>query len=120
MNRAKRHHGIFLAETVVSMALVGILVAILSVSVHQQIVNSQRLNESRSALSLAEQTLTALQTGTQPPKVPPRASVTIQHLQAPTPPAGRLWADVRVQLNGREEQVIGLIRAGDSAKGEAR
>ncbi len=120
MNKAPRHRAFLLAEVIVAIALVGIVVTLLSVSLHQKTVNSQRLEDSRRATSLAEQTLTALQTGATRPEAPHGAMVVVKQLDTPTSVGRLAWAEVQVQLNGREARIIGVVRAGALQKGGAK
>ena len=108
-----------MTDAVMALAIVLILLMVLTVSVDRQRRGSGRLADSRAAIRLAEETLTALQTGATPPAAPQGMNVTVR----PTPPqpgvqapAGSAWVDVRVTYgNGRSSTLSGLVRAADAA-----
>ena len=122
--RRVRTHAYIAADAVMAVAIVGILLTVLTVAVSRQRRGSERLADSRAAIRLAEETITALQTGAAPPAAPPGMTVQIRPIQPPAattrpalqPPAGAIWADVEVTFNGRSATLAGVVRA-DAAKG---
>ena len=109
-----------MTDAIMALAIVVILLGVLTVAVSRQRRGSERLADSRAASRLAEETITAMQTGAPPPaspegmKVQVRAAATPPSLEVPT---GSTWVDVQVTYgNGRASSLSGLVRA-DAAKG---
>ena len=113
--------GYVLADAVMALGIVLILLAVLTAAVSRQRRGSERLAESRAAIRLAEETITALQTGAAPPAAPEGMSVRVRPLEVKPgglqTPSGCTWVDVQVTYtNGRASNLSGLVRA-DAAKG---
>ncbi len=102
-----------------ALAIVLFLLSLLSIAVARQRRGSERLADSRAAIRLAEETITAMQTGGSPP---PARGMKVQVRSIPTPPhftapSGSMWVDVQVTYgNGRSSNLSGMVR-GDAAKG---
>jgi type II secretory pathway pseudopilin PulG len=118
--RSRTRNGYIAADAVIALGIVLILLTVLSVSVGRQRRGSERLADSRAAIRLAEETITALQTGATPPAAPQGMTVAVRPAQAQgdlQPPAGSTWVDVVVSYNnGRSSSLSGLVRA-EAAKG---
>jgi type II secretory pathway pseudopilin PulG len=103
-----------------ALAIVLILLMVLTVAVSRQRRGSERLADSRAAIRLAEETITAMQTGAAMPAAPEGMSVQIRPTAAKHDmqlPGGATWVDVQVTYgNGRSSSLSGLVRA-DAAKG---
>jgi hypothetical protein len=95
---------------------------VLTVAVSRQRRGSERLADSRAAIRLTEETITALQSGAAPPAAPDGMTVTIRPTTAQhglRVPRGCTWVDVHVTYNGRASTLSGLVRA-DAAKGATK
>jgi type II secretory pathway pseudopilin PulG len=120
---SRRHHrkrnGYVAADAVIALAIVLILLGVLGTSVARQRRGGERLADSRAAIRLAEETITAMQTGAAPPAAREGMTVQLRTAQPPQdlpPPSGSTWVDVVVSYNGRSSSLSGLVRA-DAAKG---
>ena len=120
MRRVPRHgrSGWVMTDAVMALAIVLILLSVLSVAVSRQHRGSQRLADSRAAIRLAEDTITAMQHGTPPPATPDEMKVSVR-ATATQPgvvvPKGCAWVDVEVTYGiGRTTRLSGLVR-GDAA-----
>ena len=108
-----------MADAVMALAIVLVLLGVLSVAVARQRRGSEHLADSRAALRLAEETITAMQTGAAIPATPEGMKVAVH--TTPTPPgleipSGSTWVDVQVAYgNGRLSSLSGLVRA-DAAR----
>ncbi len=112
MPRAVRHRGGWFAiDTMIAIGIVAILIVTLTVAVSRQRRGSDRLAQSRAAMRLAEQTITALQTGQ---NVPALAGWTIkvQKLNTPTDSPAVVWTTVIVTDGKSLAELIGVVRAG--------
>jgi type II secretory pathway pseudopilin PulG len=118
-----RSGGYVLVDAIMALAIVLILLGVLTVAVSRQRRGSERLADSRAAIRLAEETITAMQTGGTPPTAPQGTKIELH--ATPTPaglevPSGSTWVDVRVTYgNGRSSSLSGLVRA-DAAKGAVK
>jgi type II secretory pathway pseudopilin PulG len=129
MRQPKRHlrnrgsSGYVAADAVIALAILLLLLTVLSVSVSRQRHGSERLADSRAAIRLAEETITAMQSGAAPPAAAQGMTVAVRPTQAQhdlQPPAGLAWVDVVVSYNhGRSSSLSGLVRA-DAAKGAVK
>ena len=123
MRRGRRHYlrsGYILTDAIVALAIVLILLTLLTVAVSRQRRGSERLADSHAAIRLAEDTITAMQTGAALPVAPDGMQVTVQAMPAQHElqvPSGCTWVEVLVTYgNGRSSSLSGLVRA-DAAKG---
>jgi len=107
-----RRAGWFLADTIVAIIIVGVLAAVLVLSVRRQQKAADQLADSREATRLAERTLIAMQTGAKPPPSPAGMSVKVRSIDSTASPArGCAWAVVTVtRPNGRASELTGLVR----------
>lgn len=116
--RRKVRTGYIAADAITALVIVGILLTVLTVAVSRQRRGSERLADFRAAVRLAEETITALQTGAARPQPPQGVTVQVRPLATPPAlqaPAGSTWVDVNVTFNGRSSSLAGLVRA-DAAK----
>lgn len=115
-----RNAGYIAADAIIALAIVLLLLSLLSVSVARQRRGSERLADSRAAIRLAEETVTALQTGATPPPPPQGITVQVKPTEAKPQleaPAGSTWVEVVVSYGtGRSSSLCGIVRA-DAAKG---
>jgi type II secretory pathway pseudopilin PulG len=120
LRRRQHRKGYIATDAIIALAIVLMLLAVLSVSASRQRRGSERLADSRAAIRLAEETITALQTGATPPRAPQGMTVQVRATPAQQPPLetpnGSTWVDVLVSYNGRSSSLSGLVRA-DAAKG---
>jgi type II secretory pathway pseudopilin PulG len=109
----QRHHrrGIFIAETITAIGLIALIGVLLAVAVGRHHRGSDRLAESRAAVNLAEDALTALQAGQAIGQSAPGISVKVEKLDTPASVPGMVWATVQTQVNGRGATITGLVRA---------
>jgi type II secretory pathway pseudopilin PulG len=110
--------GYVAADAIMALAIVAILLTVLAVAVARQRRGSERLADSRAAVRLAEETITAMQTGATLPQAPDGMTVHVRPLQTEhglRVPGGCAWVDVQVSYNGRSSSLSGLVRA-DAAK----
>ena len=116
----RRHHGFLTAEAIVALALVAFVLVLLATGVGRQSKASNRLSDSRMATALAEQTLTALQTGGAVPLTSEGKSVRIKRLDTPSEVKGLAWATVEARVNGRSASLSGLVRDEALPGGQSR
>ena len=100
--------GWFAADTMIGLFVVLVLIATLGTAVARQQRASTRLAEARASLRLAEQVLTALQTGDAPPAVPAGTTMTITPLDTPAGEKLR-WVRVDVVRGGRSQMLVGVV-----------
>jgi len=121
--RRQPRNGYIATDAIIALAIVLMLLAVLSVAASRQRRGSERLADSRAAIRVAEETITALQTGATPPAAPQGMTVQVRATPPAQPaqlaleaPSGSKWVDVLVSYNGRSSTLSGLVRA-DAAKG---
>ena len=105
-----------------ALAIVLILLGVLTAAMTRQHRGADRLAQSRAAVRLAEDTLTAMQSGTERPAAPDGMTITVRPTEvqpALAAPAGNAWIDVTVSYNGRSTALSGIVRA-DAAKEAAK
>jgi type II secretory pathway pseudopilin PulG len=109
--RQRRRRGFLLIDAVVAMGIILLLTLVLTVAVTRQQRTTAKLADTRDAVRLAEQTLTALQAG-EPAPAPPEGSVIDILPAGPVKEAaGLAWVTVRVTHHGRSATLVGLARA---------
>jgi type II secretory pathway pseudopilin PulG len=117
-----RRRGWVAADAITALAIVLILLGVLTTAVTRQQRGANRLAETRAAVRLAEDTLTAMQSGAKPPATPDGMKVTVRPAEAKSelaaPPAF-VWVDITITHRGRDTTLSGLARA-DAINGEAR
>ena len=115
----RRPRGGYIAtDAIMALAIVLIMLGVLTTAVTRQRRGADRLAESRAAVRLAEDTLTAMQSGAARPDAPEGTTVTVRPTEvqpALAAPAGNAWVDVTVSHNGRSTMLSGIVRA-DAAK----
>ena len=116
MRNSRTRRGILTAEAIVAIALVAFLLVLLAGAVGRQRQASDRLANSRDAVNLAEQTLTAMQSGQDAPKASGDLKVVVTPAEGKAS-EGMKWVKVEVRINGRSASVIGLVRANAQAGG---
>ena len=118
--RRQDRYGYIATDAIIALAVVLMLLAVLTIAASRQRRGSDRLADSRAAIRLAEETITALQTGATPPTAPGGMAVQVRATPPAQPaleaPPGSTWVDVLVSYNGRSSTLSGLVRA-DAAKG---
>ena len=110
MTAPGRRYGFLMAEVIVGIGLMALVMTLLAVGAARHFRASQRLSDSRAAALLAEQTLTALQSGGVMP-ADNKAKVVVKRLDVSSNARGLIWATVDAQVNGRTASLTGLIRA---------
>jgi type II secretory pathway pseudopilin PulG len=111
MKHRRRYAGFFMTEVIVALAIVTFVLALFTVAISRQAKGSQRLNDSRTATLLAEQTIAALQSGSSIPTAPANATVKVTPLETPSAAKGQKWASVDVKVNGRSASLVGMVPA---------
>ena len=106
--RRRVRRAFFAADTIIGIGVVAVLLATLSAAMLRQQRASDRLAESRQAVRLAEQTLTALQTSQPRPAPPANVTVTVTPLDAPTAAPGCIWVRVTVARGARTQTLAGM------------
>jgi len=109
--RRRRPGGFFLVDALVAMAIILLLTLVLTVAVTRQQRTTAKLADSRDAVRLAEQTLTALQAGDPAPAPPEGSLVEIRPAGAVKDVAGLAWVSVHVTHRGRSATLVGIARA---------
>jgi len=100
-----RRRGWVFIETVAAMALLAVLAGIFAVGINRQQMALLHLQQSRSAMRLAESALNR-RTFTD-------SGISARRLTtAATPPAGFAWIKVTAKLDGRTAELIGLVPTG--------
>ncbi len=120
MSIRRRHTGFFMTEVIIAIAIVSFVMVLFSIAIGRQFKGSQRLNDSRAATLLAEQTMVALQSGTEAPSVPEKGQLKVTALDTASTVKGLKWATVDVQINGRSASLTGMIPAAAKQKGGAK
>ena len=111
-SRTSRPVGILAMEAVIGLMIVAMLAGLFAVALTQHRKAAQRLTDTRYATRLAEQTLTAMQTGQPLPQPPDGVKLECARLPEPGDlPAGCAWAGVRVISGDRSVQLVGIVRA---------
>ena len=110
--------GWVMTDAVTALAIVLILLSVLAVAISRQQRGSQRLADTRAAVRLAEDTITAMQHGATRPTPPEGTKVTVRPAATqPGMPApnGCAWVDVEVTYaTGRTTRLSGLVRRADA------
>jgi type II secretory pathway pseudopilin PulG len=122
MRRRGRPGGYIATDAIMALAIVLIMLSVLTTAVSRQRRGADRLAETRAAVRLAEDTLTAMQTGAARPDVPEETTVSVKPTDvqpALAAPAGNAWVDVIVSHKGRSTTLSGIVRA-DAAKEAAK
>jgi type II secretory pathway pseudopilin PulG len=121
--RQQLRNGYIATDAIIALAIVLMLLAVLSIAASRQRRGSERLADSRAAIRVAEETISALQTGATPPAAPKGMTVQVRATSPAQPaqpaleaPSGSTWVEVLVSYNGRSSTLSGLVRA-DAAKG---
>jgi len=95
----------------VAMAIILLLTLVLTVAVTRQQRTTAKLADTRDAVRLAEQTLTALQAGEAAP-APPEGSVVEIHPAGAVKDTGNLaWVSIQVTHRGRSATLVGVAPA---------
>ena len=111
MRRRRRFRaGWFFPDTIMAIAIVAILLVVLTAAVTRQRKASDRLADSRDAMRIAEQTVTALQTGQSVP-TPPGVTLRVQKLDTASDVSRCVWVTVTVTKGTSSRELIGLVRA---------
>jgi hypothetical protein len=110
-----QHRGFFTAEAIIGLALLAMIMILLAVALGREQKVMNRLADSRAALRLAEETLTALQSKT----AAPQAGVRVMKLDAPCDAPGCSWAKVQATVNGRSATLIGVVPSASLPPGGA-
>jgi hypothetical protein len=101
-----------LADILVGFAVVLILAAALAVSLKRRQAVVDHLADSRAATRVAEQTLTALQSGQAAPMGDAETKIEIRPAGAAAADvAGLRWVTVEITRNGRKASLTGLAKA---------
>jgi len=109
--RPVRRRGFFLIDAIVAMGIILLLTLVLTVAVTRQQRTTAKLADTRDAVRLAEQTLTAIQAG-EPAPAPPEGSVIDILPAGPVKEAaGLAWVSVHVTHRGRSATLVGVARA---------
>ena len=115
--RSRQRGGWFMIDTITALIIVAILLATLAAATARHRRTSDRLAQSRDAVRLAEQTLTALQTGQPAPAAPAGVIIRVRKLDTPTNSPAVVWAEVTVMRGSQSNELIGMARAGAIAGG---
>ena len=108
--RARQRRGFFTADFMIGLGLTMIVGTLLVVAVNRQSRGTDRLAQTRAAVSLADRTITALQTGDAVPQAGEGEKIEVQKLDTPSGVKGMAWAAVKTQVNGRSATLTGLVR----------
>ena len=112
-----------MTDAVTALAIVLILLSVLAVAISRQQRGSQRLADTRAAVRLAEDTITAMQHGATRP-TPPEGTKIIVRPGTAQPgilaPNGCTWVEVEVTYaTGRTTRLSGLVRKRDAVTAAA-
>ena len=97
-------------DVTIGLIIIALVGVILAMAVGRQQRGLQRLAESREATRLAESVLAQLQTGGPMPPAEARQAVSVQ-VSGEQAPAGKVWAEVSVDVNGRRASLWGPVPA---------
>ena len=107
----RRLRAFFLIDALVAMAIILLLTLVLTVAVTRQQRTTAKLADTRDAVRLAEETLTALQAGDPAPAPPEGSVVEIRPVGAVKDAAGLAWVSVHVTHRGRSTTLVGAAPA---------
>src|SRR5271154_5824471 len=102
-----RRRGWVLFDVISAMILMSLMAGILAVGAHRQQVTLQYLVDSRSATRVAENVLTAMQSGQTVSA--DDANFSVRELSQPADIAGMSWVEVRATVSHRSASLIGLV-----------
>jgi type II secretory pathway pseudopilin PulG len=108
--RRRNRGGWFITDAIVAMGIILILIAALATAATRDRRGGDRLADSREAIRLAEQTLTALQAGAAPPTPLEGATIEITPLHSVETIPGFAWVRVQVTNHSRIGSLTGLAR----------
>ena len=107
-----RRRGFMVIETITGLILIIALAATLTAALVRQHTAAQKLSDSRAAMRLAEETITALQLGRPPPAREEGVVIEIAPLAPAQGSPDHAWVRVRVTLRtGRSVSLTALVRA---------
>jgi hypothetical protein len=112
-----RHRAFFTADLIIALGLTITVGTLLVVAANRQNRGSDRLAETRAAVSLAEQTITALQTGEPIPHAGEGQKIQVQKLDTASGVKGMVWATVTTQVNGRSASLTAMVREAAAGSG---
>ena len=109
--RRRPQRGFMLVETIGGLIIIIALTATLATALIRQHNAARKLSDTRAAMRLAEETMTALQLGQPPPTQEEGVVIEIAPLGAAEGSPNHAWARVHVTMrNGRGASLIGLVR----------
>ena len=100
-----------LADIIIALAVVTILAGALAVSLSRRQTVSDHMADSREAIRIAEQTLTALQSGQSAPISDEHTKIEVKPAAGAGDVAALHWVTVEVTRNGRKASLTGLSKA---------
>jgi type II secretory pathway pseudopilin PulG len=104
-----------LVDVIMAIGVVLILAGALAVSLTRRQAVSNHLADSRAATRVAEQVLTALQSGEPLPAGDAETKIAVKPVAGAADVAGLRWVSVAVTRGGRAASLVGLARAGAGA-----
>jgi hypothetical protein len=118
-SRFGQRRAFFAADLIIALGLTVTVGTLLVVAVSRHNRGADRLAETREAVSLAENTMIALQTGQPIPHAAQGQKIQVQKLDTPSGVEGMAWATVKTVVNGRSATLTGLVRASATSTGGA-
>src|SRR2546430_6567698 len=99
--------GFLIAEAIAALALLALVMVMFAIAMGRQQKVLNRGADSRAALRLAEQLLTAMQTSATPPAADAGNTIRITKLATPADSPTFAWVNVQITVNGRSAELIG-------------
>ena len=104
-----------LADIIVGLGVVAILATALAISLSRRQAVSDHLADSREATRVAEQTLTALQSGEKVPASDEHTKIDVKPMSGALEIGTAHWVTVQVTHNGRKVSLSGLAKSAAEA-----
>jgi type II secretory pathway pseudopilin PulG len=105
----KRSHGFLLVDVITALVLLAALGTAMVVAQSARSHAARKLADTRTAIRLAERSLSELQSGRSIPTDMPDAHVEVRRLTGDPGIPGQKWVQVRITLNGQSAVLSGLV-----------
>jgi len=118
--RHRSCRGFIILDAVMSIAILGITLLVLVVSLRQESVAMGRLSASRQAARLAESVLCELEAGLPLPLPEPDVQILIHPVEGGAQVSGSRWVRVSATVGGQTRDLIGLVPMAAARSEESR
>jgi len=108
----RKSRGFMIADAIIAIGIASILISVLGVALTKQSRASAQLAQQREQVRLAEELMTALQTGAAAPVTPEGFKVNVSKMSgSPDVAPGMTWARVVVTRGAHTSELIGVVPA---------